>query len=75
VADGFSEDQQYFIAVAQAWCSLGRPDDVQRRLTVDPHSPPKFRVYGALRNMSEFAKAFQCAPGTAMHPANTCSVW
>ena len=75
VADGYTEDQQFFIAVGQAWCSMDRPAEVQRRLTVDPHAPPKFRVYGALRNFQEFAKAFNCAPGTPMRPAKTCSVW
>ncbi len=75
VADGFDEDQQFFLAVGQAWCAKDRPAEVQRRLTVDPHSPPKFRVYGALRNLKEFAEAFKCAPGTPMRPAQTCSVW
>ena len=75
VADGFTEDQQFFIAVGQAWCSKDRPAEIQRRLTVDPHAPPKFRVYGALRNLPEFSQAFSCAAGTPMHPAKTCSVW
>ncbi|HWO25412.1 MAG TPA: M13 family metallopeptidase [Kofleriaceae bacterium] len=75
VADGFTEDQQFFLAVGQAWCSRDRPDDVQRRLYADVHAPPKFRVYGALRNLKAFAEAFSCAPGTPMSPAKTCSVW
>jgi putative endopeptidase len=74
-ADGFSEDQQFFIAHAQSWCSKARPAETQRRLATDTHSPPKFRIYGALRNMPEFAQAFSCAPGTPMRPANACSVW
>src|SRR5207237_10366633 len=44
VADGFDEDQQFFIAVGQAWCSKDRPTEIQRRLTVDSHALPKFRV-------------------------------
>ncbi len=75
VADGFSEDQQFFIAVGQAWCAKERPAALQQRLITDPHSPPKFRVYGSLRNLPEFAEAFSCALGTPMHPAKTCSVW
>jgi len=75
VADGFTEDQQFFIAVGQAWCAKERPAETQRRLISDVHSPPKFRVYGSLRNLPEFAEAFSCAPGTPMHPAKTCSVW
>ena len=75
LADGFTEDQQFFLAVGQAWCSKDRPQEIQRRLTVDPHAPPKFRVYGALRNLPEFSQAFSCAAGTPMQPAQTCSVW
>ena len=75
VADGFTEDQQFFIAVGQGWCSKLRPTELQRRLLSDVHAPPKFRVYGSLRNFPEFAEAFSCAPGTPMHPATTCSVW
>jgi putative endopeptidase len=75
IADGFSEDQQFFLAVGQAWCGRERPAETERRLTVDPHSPAKFRVYGALRNMKEFADAFSCVAGTPMRPAKTCTVW
>lgn len=75
VADGFTEDQQFFLAVGQAWCSKDRPAEVTRRLVVDPHAPPKFRVYGSLRNLPEFAQAFSCAAGTPMRPTETCSVW
>ncbi len=75
VADGFTEDQQFFLGVAQAWCSKDRAAEIQRRLTTDPHSPPKFRVYGSLRNLREFSEAFKCAAGTPMNPAKTCSVW
>ena len=75
VADGYSEDQQFFLAVGQAWCARERPAETERRLTVDPHSPPKFRVFGALRNLPEFAEAFRCVAGTPMRPARTCTVW
>jgi putative endopeptidase len=75
VADGFTEDQQFFLAAGQIWCSKDRPAETQRRLTVDPHSPPKFRVFGALRNTPEFSKAFSCPAGTPMHPAKACTVW
>jgi putative endopeptidase len=75
VADGFSEDQQFFLAVAQAWCSHDREAEAVRRLTVDPHSPPPYRVSGALRNLPEFATAFSCKAGQKMVPQNACAVW
>ncbi|HMJ57462.1 MAG TPA: M13 family metallopeptidase [Polyangiaceae bacterium] len=75
VADGFNEDQQFFLAVGQAWCSK-QTDQVARMLAqVDPHSPPKFRVNGSLANLAEFSKAFSCAGGTPMHAAQACKVW
>jgi predicted metalloendopeptidase len=75
VADGFSEDQQFFIAVGQAWCSK-QTEQVARMLAqVDPHSPPKFRVNGSLANLPEFSKAFSCSGGTPMHAAQACKVW
>ena len=75
VADGFTEDQQFFIGLAQSWCDKDRPAEIQRRLAVDPHAPPRFRVYGALRNLPEFAAAFNCPLGTPMHPQKACAVW
>jgi putative endopeptidase len=75
VADGFSEDQQFFLGVGQAWCARERPAETERWLTVHPTSPPKFRVFGALRNLPEFSDAFHCVAGTPMRPARTCSVW
>jgi len=75
LADGFSEDQQFFLAVGQAWCGRERPAETERRLTTDPHAPAKFRVYGALRNLTEFADAFRCVAGTPMRPAKICTVW
>ncbi|MGE0870514.1 MAG: M13 family metallopeptidase [Kofleriaceae bacterium] len=75
VADGLDEDQQFFVAVAQAWCTHERADEIARRLAADPHAPPRFRVFGALRNTPELATAFRCSAGTAMRPSTTCSVW
>jgi putative endopeptidase len=75
VADGFTEDQQFFLAVAQAWCSKDREEEALSRLTTDVHSPPSWRVNGSLRNTPEFAEAFQCQAGTKMNPAKRCQVW
>lgn len=74
-AEGFTEDQQLFIAMGQIWCMQDRPEETRRRLVNDPHAPPRLRVIGALRNFRAFAEAFQCAPGTPMNPPDTCTVW
>jgi putative endopeptidase len=75
VADGFSEDQQFFLAMAHGWCTKSAPELERMRAAVDTHSSPRFRVNGSLSSLPEFAEAFQCAPGTAMRPAQTCRVW
>jgi putative endopeptidase len=75
VADGFTEDQQFFIANAQSWCTKSREEVMRLRVATDPHSAPRYRVIGAASTSPEFAQAFSCASGTPMHPAKVCSVW
>jgi putative endopeptidase len=75
LADGFDEDQQFFLAVGQTWCSKQTPEVARMLAQVDTHSPPKFRVNGSLSDLPEFSKAFSCAEGTPMHPAKACRVW
>ena len=74
-ADGFDEDQMFFLGVGQAWCTARREEEVRRRIKVDPHAPPRFRVNGSLSGLAEFHRAFGCEVGRPMHPATTCEVW
>jgi endothelin-converting enzyme/putative endopeptidase len=71
----FTEDQQFFLGFAQAWCSNLRPEAARLRATVNEHSPPRFRVNGPVSNMPEFAAAFSCGAGGPMVRANRCEVW
>ncbi|MCG8417369.1 MAG: M13 family metallopeptidase [Proteobacteria bacterium] len=75
VADGLSEDQQFFVAVGQAWCAETREAETRRRVMVDSHSPPRLQILGTLQNTPEFAEAFACTRGTSMNPPTTCDVW
>ena len=75
VADGFSDEQQLFLANAQAWCGKMRPEMEQTMQKTNPHSPARFRVNGPMTNLPEFAAAFQCKAGTAMNPEKRCGVW
>ncbi len=75
IADGFSEDQQFFLSIGQVWCSKQRDEYARMAAQIDPHSPAKWRVNGSLKNSNEFAQAFACEPGTAMNPTNKCTVW
>jgi predicted metalloendopeptidase len=72
---GLTDEQLFFVAYAQVWCSLSTPEEDRLRITTDPHSPPKFRVLGALTQNPAFAGAFACAEGTPMNPASRCEVW
>ncbi len=73
VAEGLTEDQQFFVAVAQSMCTVQA--GAARRTELDGTTLAKFRIYGALRNHSEFATAFACPAGTPMRPAQRCSIW
>ncbi|MCP4607916.1 MAG: M13 family metallopeptidase [Planctomycetes bacterium] len=75
VADGFTEDQQFFLATGQILCSKRREELTRLRAQIDPHSPPKFRINGPLSNLEAFGEAFSCQKGSAMRPAKTCEVW
>ncbi len=72
---GLSDEQLFFVAYAQIWCGLATPEEQRLRITTDSHSPPQFRVRGTLANVPQFARAFACAEGTPMNPAERCEVW
>jgi len=75
VADGFTEDQQFFLAFGQAWCAKMRPDYEQLLAAVDVHSPAKWRVNGTLSATPEFERAFACKPTAKLVPKTRCEVW
>jgi len=75
VADGFTEDQQFFLAYGQVWCAKQRPEYEKMLITVDVHSPPRWRINGGVSATPDFAKAFRCKAGSKMRPANQCVVW
>ena len=73
--DGFTPEQRFFLSFGQVWCSNEREESLRLQVATDPHSPPKFRVNGVVRNMPEFQKAFSCKAGQPMAMANVCRVW
>jgi putative endopeptidase len=75
VADGFTEDQQFFLSFGQVWCEKAKPEFEKLMATVNPHSPGKWRVNGALSATPDFAKAFRCKKTAKMVPQNQCVVW
>lgn len=75
--DGFTPEQRFFIAYANAFRTKTRPESMILQSRSDPHSPAEWRVIGAISNLPEFAKAFGCKPGDAMVRPDSvrASIW
>eukprot|EP00731_Ephydatia_muelleri_P014440 Em0008g160a len=71
----YNQDQLYFIAFGQLWCSLLTPSYIQSSTKSDAHSPGPVRVIGVVQNSAEFANAFNCKAGAPMNPSNKCTLW
>jgi len=77
VIDGFTGDQRFFLGWAQVWRGKARDEETKRLLTVDPHSPAKFRTNGAPVNINEFYEAFDVKEGDGMYlpPEERVKIW
>ncbi len=75
--DGFTPDQQFFIAWGQFRGDAIRAELARTMAQGDPHPIAKYRVIGPLSCLPEFAKAFGCKPGDAMvrPEEKRCEVW
>ena len=75
--DGFTPDQQFFIAWGQFRGDETRPETQRKMVQGDPHPIAKYRVIGPLSNFPPFAQAFSCKAGSPMvRPADKqCVVW
>jgi putative endopeptidase len=73
--DGFTPDQRFYLAYAQVWGSLVRPEYAKLQTNSDPHPLPRFRVLGPLSNLPTFAAAFGCKKGDAMVREHACKIW
>jgi predicted metalloendopeptidase len=75
-AAGYTNDQLFFIFLGQSWCSKTDEQTAIRLLQSDEHSPDKWRINGALRNMPEFASTWNCPADSFMgNAANRCELW
>jgi endothelin-converting enzyme/putative endopeptidase len=77
VIDGYTGDQRFFIAYAQAWQGKRREGAERQQLLSDPHSPDKYRVDGIVRNFDPWYKAFNVQPGDKLYlpPDQRVHVW
>jgi endothelin-converting enzyme/putative endopeptidase len=77
VIDGFTGDQRFFIAYAQAWQGKRREGALRQQLLSNPHSPEEYRVNGIVRNFDPWYKAFDVKPGDKLYlpPEQRVHVW
>jgi endothelin-converting enzyme/putative endopeptidase len=75
--DGFTPDQQFFIAWGQFRGDATRPETQKLMVQGDPHPVAKYRVLGPTSNFPPFAAAFSCKTGSPMTRADAdrCIVW
>jgi endothelin-converting enzyme/putative endopeptidase len=73
--DGYTPEQRFFLGFAQVWCEKRRPEYERMLVTIDPHSPGRYRTNGVMQNLPEFQKAWGCHAGQPMVSANMCRVW
>jgi endothelin-converting enzyme/putative endopeptidase len=75
--DGYTPEQQFFIAWGQFRGDAIRPETQRLMVQGDPHPTGKYRVIGPLSNLAEFAGAFSCPASAAMvrPPDTRCEVW
>ena len=73
--DGFTPEQRFFLAYAQARRANARDEALRLQIQTDPHSPGQFRVNGPLSNMPEFARAFGCKDGDPMVRSTRARIW
>lgn len=75
--DGFTPEQRFYISFAQIWRTNIRDAEARRMVTVDPHSPGKFRSFGPLLNVQPFYDAFNIQPGDPMWraPELRAKIW
>jgi endothelin-converting enzyme/putative endopeptidase len=74
--DGFSGDQQFFIAYGQAHKSKIREAALRRQVLTDSHSPSEYRT-DMVRNLDAWYSAFQVEAGQALYlsPAERVRIW
>ncbi len=77
VLGGFTGDQRFFMAWAQAWRNKYREEALRQQLIRGPHSPPYYRVNGIVRNFDEWYEAFDVGPDHALYlpPEERIRIW
>ncbi len=74
--DGFSGDQQFFIAFGQNYKSKVRDASLRQQVMTDPHSPSQYRA-AEVRNIDAWYDLFHVQPGEKLYlaPADRVRIW
>ncbi|KAI9499158.1 hypothetical protein BDB00DRAFT_753557 [Zychaea mexicana] len=73
--ENITPEQLFFINYGRIWCGKSTKAQAKQSILVDEHSPPKWRVIGALQNSKYFAEVFKCPAGSPMNPVDKCDLW
>ena len=74
--DGFTGDQQFFIAFAQNWGEKTREAALRQQVMTDPHAPGEYRAL-TVRNIDAWYAAFEVKPGEKLYlpEAERVRIW
>jgi endothelin-converting enzyme/putative endopeptidase len=74
--DGFTGDQQFFIAFGQTWGSKVREAALRQQVMTDSHAPEELRS-ATVRNIDAWYAAFDVKPGEKRYlaPADRVRIW
>lgn len=77
VIDGFTGDQRFFMGWGQVWRRLYRDENLEVRITSDPHSHSEARSNGTLRNIDTWYEAFDVQADDALYlpPSQRVKIW
>lgn len=77
VLHGLTGDQRVFLGWAQVWRQKLRDDVIKKRVTTDPHSPPKARVNLPMHNLNDWFDAFDVKPTDKLYipPEQRVVIW
>ncbi|CAH2220647.1 phosphate-regulating neutral endopeptidase [Pelobates cultripes] len=71
-----TNNQLFFLSYAHVRCNVFRTEAARDQIMNGVHSPPQFRVIGAMSNFEEFRKAFKCPENTTMNRgSHSCRIW
>ncbi len=74
--DGFTSDQQFFIAFGQNWGEKVRDETLRQLVMTDPHAPGEYRA-DTVRNIDAWYAGFDVKPGERLYlsPEERVRIW